>query len=147
MNNKCCVDNNHQYGLWHIDKKQMVAWRKCNKCKFIRELPTTSEIYEEINKQDEAAKLFRAFQMVDNNDKNIVNYLNLILEDYMNYLDRKNLVALTSRIKELEQLDIINLQDAFYTTKLDGFFQIDDIETGNSFIQIDELNTSIDSSL
>ena len=91
--------------------------------------------------------MFRAFQMVDNNDKNIVNYLNLILEDYMNYLDRKNLVALTSRIKELEQLDIINLQDAFYTTKLDGFFQIDDIETGNSFIQIDELNTSIDSSL
>lgn len=147
MNNKSCIDNGHQYGLWHIEKEQNIAWRNCNKCKFRRELPATDEIYGEIKKQEEALKIFRAFQMVDNNDENIINYLNLIIEDYMHYLDRKNLITLTSRIKELEQLDIINLQDAFYTTNLNNFLQLDDNDEVNSYIEVDDLSINIDSSI
>lgn len=147
MNNKSCIDNGHQYGLWHIEKEQNIAWRSCNKCRFRRELPATDEIYGEIKKQDEALKIFRAFQIVDNNDENIINYLNLIIEDYMHYLDRKSLIALTSRIKELEQLDIINLQDAFYNINLDGFWCLNgDNKENYNYIEIDDNNTIIETS-
>ena len=106
MNNKSCVENNHQYGLWNIDKEQKMGWRICSKCKFRRELPITEEIQIEVQKQEEAVKIFKAFQMIDNQDENMVNYLNLIIEDYINYLDRKSLRILIAKMHELEQLDI-----------------------------------------
>lgn len=149
VNNMSCIDNGHQYGLWSIDNENKTAWRRCRKCKFKRELPITEEICNEVKKQDEALNLFKAFQLVDNNDENLLNYLNLILEDYLNYLDRKSLILLTSRIKELEQLNIINIQDIFYIGNLDSYFELNDTDSeSDSYfesIQNDELNITIDS--
>lgn len=141
MNNKSCVENNHQYGLWNIDKEQKMGWRICSKCKFRRELPITDEIQLEILKQEEAFKIFKAFLMVDNQDKNIVNYLNLILEDYINYLDRKNLRILFNRMSELEKLDIINIQDILYNNELKTYFEVENVKAPNeTFMIIDGQN-------
>ena len=139
MNNKSCVENNHQYSLWNIDQGQNIAWRVCSKCKFRRELPITEEIQIEVQKQEEAVKIFKAFQMIDNQDENMVNYLNLIIEDYINYLDRKSLRILIAKMHELEQLDIINIQDILYNNELKTYFEIESNETNhNSLFNINE---------
>ena len=64
-------------------------------------------------------------------------------------MDRKSLILLTSRIKELEQLNIINIQDIFYIGNLDSYFELNDTDSeSDSYfesIQNDELNITIDS--
>ena len=114
MDNKSCVDNKHQYGLWDIDKEIDCAFRVCDKCSFKRVLPITKEVKEEIERQDEALKIFKAFQLVSNEDENIVNYLDLILDDYVNYLSKENFKKLRKRVKVLEDLDIIDAKNVIY---------------------------------
>ena len=127
MNNKSCTNDKHKYGLWNIDNEKKCAWRICDKCQFRRELPITLEVKNEIKKQEEACKLFKAFQLVDNNDKNILNYLDLILDDYANYLSKNDFSKSVKRVKELEQLDIIDTQNVLYQNKLETYFEINDI--------------------
>lgn len=149
MNNKSCQENKHRYGLWDIDNNKNIAYRVCDRCKFIRELPITEEITTEIVKQKEASKIFNAFQLISDNDTNIINYLELILEDYINYLNKNDFSLLIKRIKKLEKLDIIDAKHILYLNQLDTYFVIDDLNTtpNNSIelIEQEELNINIDS--
>lgn len=140
MNNKSCIDR-HQYGLWNIDNEKNIAYRICDKCKFRRELPITEEITHEINKQIEASKIFKAFMLVNDNDENIINYLELILEDYVNYLSKTDYKALSKRIKKLEELDILDARNILYLSQLDTYFVL---ETTEDTMQLDELNIKFD---
>lgn len=135
MDNKSCV-NKHQYGLWSIDKDKKAVYRTCNKCGYSLNLPITEEVIIEITKQEEASKIFKAFQLVDNSDDNISNYLNLILEDYINYLNKNDYKTLLKRIKELEALDIIDTASILYLQKLDTSFIINDEDSSVNNIEI-----------
>lgn len=149
MNNKSCQENKHHYGLWYINNENNKTYRICDKCQFMRELPITEEIITEIKKQEEAAKIFNAFQLVDDNDENIINYLELILEDYINYLNKNDFSKLIKRIKKLEKLDIIDAKHILCHNQLDTYFVIDDLNTisDNSIelLEQEELNINIDS--
>ena len=148
MNNKSCIDNKHQYGLWNIDKETNLVYRTCTKCKFKRELPITDEVIVEINKQDEAVKIFKAFQLVDDYDENIINYLELILDDYINYLSKTDFNLLVKRIKKLDDLDILDAKTILYLNRLETYFVINDIESFqedfNNFSFQEEQNINID---
>ena len=137
MDNKSCT-NKHQYGLWNIDKNKSIVYRVCDKCGYKLNLPITEEIVMEITKQEEASKIFKAFQSVDNNDDNIINYLELILEDYVNYLSKDDYKNLIRRIKKLEELDIIDAKNILYLQKLDTYFVIDNEDDNNIGIEIVE---------
>ena len=148
MNNKSCIDTKHQYGLWNIDKESNLVWRTCNKCGFKRELPITDEIIDEINKQEEASKIFRAFQLVDDNDNNLINYIELILDDYVNYLGKSDFNLFVKRIKKLDDLDILDAKTILFLNRLETYFVVDDIESINEDINnlgyYDEHNINID---
>ena len=76
----------------------------------------------EIVKQNEAKRIFEAFQLVPNTDENLINYLELILEDYINYLDSTDYNSLVKRIKILEKENIL------YLNKMNIYFEMDNAE-------------------
>lgn len=136
MNNKSCIDK-HQYDLWNIDNEKKIAYRVCDKCKFRRELPITEEITYELTKQIEASKIFKAFMLVNDNDENIINYIELILEDYVNFLSKADYKSLVKRIKKLEELDILDARNILYLNQLDTYFIL---ETNEDDMQLEKLN-------
>lgn len=130
MNNRSCTNNKHQYGLWNIDKKKNIVYRSCGKCGNVLKLPITEEVVMEIVKQEEASKIFKAFQLVSDSDENLINYLELILEDYINYLGQDDYASLIKRIRKLEKDDIIDAKSIVYQHQLGTYFEInnDDID-------------------
>lgn len=151
MDNNSCVNHEHQYGLWNIDREKKIVWRTCEKCQFTRELPITSEVTMQIKKQEEAARIFKAFQLVKDEDINIINYLEIILEDYINYLNKEDFKTLIKRIKYLEKLDIIDAQNILYLNQLDTYFTLDNLDLNTTIdafddtVQLDETSIKIDS--
>lgn len=133
MNNKSCKDNNHKYDLWCIDEDLNQAYRVCNICKFKRILPITNEILDEINKQEEASKLLKAFLMVSDDDTNLLNYIDLIIDDYVNYLSKEDFKSLVKRVKELEEKNIIDAKNIIYLNQLETYFVVNSIEEENPF--------------
>ena len=124
MNNKSCLDNNHKYDLWSIDEVNNYAYRICNKCKFKRTLPITDEIKKEVEMQNLASKLLKAFLMVSDEDANLLNYIDLIIDDYVNYLSKEDFRLLVKRVKELEEKDIIDAKNVIFLNKLETYFVV-----------------------
>lgn len=139
MNNKSCTDN-HQYGLWNIDNEKNTVYRICDKCNFKRELPITEEITLEIKKQEEAAKILKAFNLVDDYDENIINYVELIMEEYINYFCKKDFKTFAKRVKKLDDLDILDAKTILHLNKLDTYFVVDNVDTNNTIINIEDIN-------
>ena len=128
MNNKSCLDNNHKYDLWSIDEVNNYAYRVCNKCKFKRTLPITDEIKKEVEMQNLASKLLKAFLMVSDDDANLLNYIDLIIDDYVNYLSKEDFRSLVKRVKELEENDIIDAKNVIFLNKLETYFVVNSNE-------------------
>lgn len=148
MNNKSCTDNMHKFGLWDINFSKNIAWRCCDKCGIRHEFPITDEIADEVNKQEEAAKIFRAFQLVNDDDSNILNYLELILEDYLGYLSKQNVILLFKRIKKLEKKNIIDAKNMLYLYQLETYLVIDNLDSlsdSEEFISFDEISINTNS--
>jgi len=93
-------------------------------------------------------KIFKAFQLVDDYDENIINYLELILDDYINYLSKTDFNLLVKRIKKLDDLDILDAKTILYLNRLETYFVINDIESFqedfNNFSFQEEQNINID---
>ena len=142
MNNKSCTDS-HQYGLWCIDNEKNIAFRVCEKCNFTRTLPVSEEIILEIKKQEEAKKIITAFSLVDDYDENVINYVNLIMEDYVSYLSKEDFKIFSKRIKKLDDLDILDAKTILYLNKLDTYFVLDNIN--NNMLNIESNNLNIES--
>ena len=112
-------ETTHQYGLWYVNDDNM-ACRKCLElgCDFEEVLPLSPEIQEEIHKQKEASIFLNAFQTVHDDDQNLMGYLNLILGDYVNYLDHEELNGLMKRMKDIETSECVDMQNAWYVNTL-----------------------------
>lgn len=107
------LTNTYPTGVWCIDQNNPNMAIRNSNGKTIK-VPATKEILKEIKKQIEANKVFQAFQTINIKDEGIIGYLNVILRDYINYLDSDNLTLLINEMQELEQVDHIDTQNAFY---------------------------------
>jgi len=126
-------EENHQYGLWYTNDLNQCC-RDCLNpgCGYTEVLPKDDDKDSELRKQKEASIFFKAFQNVSNEDENLIVYLNLILSDYVNYLDLESLSALTNRMhhitKYLETIDVhssryvYTLREQFISKNMESFY-------------------------
>ena len=98
---------------------------------------------EDAKKQEEAKKIITAFNLVDDYDENIINYVNLIMEDYVSYLSKEDFKIFSKRIKKLDDLDILDAKTILYLNKLDTYFALDNIN--NNMLNIESSNLNIES--
>ena len=115
-------------GIWCIDNTNPNMALKISGEKIIK-VPLTKEILEEIKRQIEANKLFKFFQQVNINNEHIIGYLNLILDDYVNFLDTDNLNNLIIEMTKLEKVDHIDTTNILYITKLRTCLETNKTET------------------
>lgn len=130
MNIVNCNEKNeqHHYGLWATNEDKTKCYRTCEKCGFQRILAPTDEILHEIKMQEEAFLFFKAFQQIDKNDEYAIGYLNIILDDYINYLGKKNLTILINKMKEIEQSDNISMQNSIFLNYLQSYISLNNME-------------------
>ena len=123
-----CVNNNHKYGLWEINESENLACRTCKNCGYKEEFLKEDIHDKEIKKQKEADLFFKAFDKVDINDLNIIGYLNVILDDYVNYLDNDAKNLLLTKMEMLENSNIIDVNNSMYLKKLSSSLKSNDID-------------------
>jgi len=119
--------NKYPQGIWHINENNENEASKTFNGKTIT-VPLTTEILEEMKRQIEADKIFKAFQQVSNENEHIIGYLNLILDDYINFLDQNNLMLLINKMKQIEVTDYIDSQNSFYVNQLRTSLEIQNID-------------------
>lgn len=101
MEKNNCNEVGHKYGVWDI-KGENEIFRVCVSCGFVEQLPVTAEILEEVKKQIDAGKLLSSFTMLDVSDVNLIGYLNVILNDVVNYVNKDQKASLLAKLKEIE---------------------------------------------
>lgn len=106
--NKCITDdNNRKYGLWEL-KNETTAIRKCKCCNVPFERPITKGILIQIKKQYEATPLLENFLNLSINNPNLIGYLNVILEDVVDYIDDTKKQLLNNKLHELNQTTLVS---------------------------------------
>lgn len=121
-------NNEYPQGVWCFDKEnENMAVKVVNNTKTIK-VPVTTEILEEIKKQIEAEKLFIAFCQLNNEDENIIGYLDLMLNDYINFLTPENKNILINKMKEIELSSRLDNQNISHLHNLETNLKENDIE-------------------
>lgn len=128
------VAQEYPNGIWYIinDKDgNTMAQKRFNTTSETKQItvPLSKEILEVIKKQIEANKIFNAFQKINNDDTNIIGYLNLILDDYVNFLDTYSLSQLIGRLKAIEESNYLDSQNIIYVGQLRTNLESKDIES------------------
>lgn len=100
MEKNNCIINGHQYGLWQIENENEVS-RTCLTCEQKQTYPMSSDTLKEIKKQQEANKLLTSFLNIPNYDNNLIGYLNIILDDVLNYINTEKKSLLVTKLAEL----------------------------------------------
>lgn len=154
--NRCITDdNNRKYGLWEL-KNETTAIRKCKCCNIPFERPITKGILTQIKKQYEALPLLDSFLNLSLNDPNLVGYLNVILEDVINYIDDNRKQLFNNKLHEINQTQLIsdenkimlenfrrsikhNDNDLFFDTL--EYFHTFNQETLNNFVEYNKAIT------
>ena len=62
--------------------------------------------------------------MISDEDANLLNYIDLIIDDYVNYLSKEDFRLLVKRVKELEEKDIIDAKNVIFLNKLETYFVV-----------------------
>lgn len=89
-------------------------------------VPVTDEINWALKKQKEATVFLMAFNLVNNDDPNLIGYLNFILDDYINFLSSEEMNFLTTRMKEITSSNQIDINNTTTITNL-----LNKINSGN----------------
>lgn len=132
-------NNEYPQGIWCLDKEnENMAVKIVNATKTIK-VPVTTEILEEIKKQIEAEKLFIAFCQLNNEDENIIGYLDLMLNDYINFLTPENKNILINKMAEIKLSSRIDNQNISHLHNLETSLKENDIET--FYDTLDEFHT------
>ena len=123
MNNTTCEKRSHKYGLWSIKDNKGV--RTCEICHYIEILPITDTINEQIKKQDEAKLFLKGFTKISPNDEKLLGCIDVMLDDYINYLSKENKDTLIAKINELKNSDFIDITNANLLTILESSYHTD----------------------
>lgn len=126
--------NEYPKNIWCIDKNNSNIAIKQTNTKTIK-VPITTEILEEIKKQIEASLIFKAFQKVTPEDKNLIGYINLILNDYINFLDEDTLNKLIIELKKMEQSNQLDNQNNLYLNNMIHSLEINDRENFEELLE------------
>lgn len=108
-NVKKCItpDESRKYGLWEI-KDENTAFRRCKCCDIVFERGITKNILNQIKKQYEATVLLESFLSIYPSDVNLIGYLNVILEDAVDYIDDNNKLLLDQKLHELNSTTFVS---------------------------------------
>lgn len=134
MEKNNCTTNGHQYGLWQIESEKEVS-RTCLNCAYKQKYPMTSDSLKEIKKQQEAAQLLTCFLNVPSYDDNLIGYINIILDDVLNYINFEKTSLLITKLNEFRENSILNEENKTLIEKI-----ISHIESNNQ----EELSNIID---
>lgn len=105
---ECVTDSNERkYGLWEL-KDEKMASRKCKCCGVEFERPITKEILNQIKKQYEAIALVESFLILDIEDPNLIGYLNVILEDAVDFIEDDKKVLLDRKLVDIYNSSIVS---------------------------------------
>lgn len=84
---QCVTDaNERKYGLWYL-RNENTASRKCKCCGIDFYYPINKWVLIQIKKQQQALKLLESFLNLSFDDPNFIDYLNVILEDVVDYIE------------------------------------------------------------
>lgn len=132
-------NSEYPQGIWCLDKTNPDMAVKVVGANKIISVPVTTEILGEIKKQIEAEKIFMAFSQLNNEEENIIGYLDLILNDYINFLTPDSKNVLINKMKEIELSSQIDNQNIFHLKNLETGLKENDIE--KFYDALDEFHT------
>ena len=98
-----CNESGCQYGLWSVDEKLNICFRKCIKCSNIEELPLTKEILNEIKKQ-KIAKHYLNHWIEKKTDDYYLSSLGgvyVIFSEYLSYFGKEEKESIFNKLNEI----------------------------------------------
>lgn len=137
--------SNTSENIWYLiydeNTKTTMAQKRANGTTIT--VPATTEILKTIKKQMEANEIAKKiFEKVGIDNENIVAYLYLILDQYINFLESNNLDYLINMMKKLEESTHIDNNNAAFITKLRTSYESKDNESFNDILeQFESYNT------
>lgn len=141
MNENSTKSENIWYLIYDENTKTTMAQKTSNGITIT--VPATTEILKTIKKQMEANEISKKiFEKVGIDNENIIAYLYLILDQYINFLESDNLDYLINMMKKLEESTEIDSTNVSFINKLRTSFQSKDGETFNDLLeQFETYNT------
>lgn len=107
-----------QKNIWYLSTDQSSVQRVSNNGTIIT-LPVTTESLNEIKTQMEATQnAKKIFENVSIDNENIIAYLYLLLDQYINFLEFDNLNYLINMMKQLEESTYVDANNASFINKL-----------------------------
>lgn len=134
MNENSTKSENIWYLIYDENTKITMAQKTSNGITIT--VPATTEILKTIKKQMEANEISKKiFEKVGIDNENIIAYLYLILDQYINFLESDNLDYLINMMKKLEESTEIDSTNVSFINKLRTSFQSKDGETFNDLLE------------
>lgn len=148
--NSC--DNGHKYSLWSLSEDANTASRVCMNCGFLEILPKNDYIEEQVKMQDIAKKLLGDFLALEDENVNLISYLNIMLDGVYYYIDNASKSLLNNKLNSFLLSNYISEENKFFikafsTAIRDNdinllcdtleIFQKFNIESLNNFIDVD----------
>ena len=141
MNENSTKSENIWYLIYDENTKTTIAQKTSNGITIT--VPATTEILMTIKKQIEANQnAKKIFEKVGIDNENIIAYLYLLLDQYINFLEYDNLDYLINMMKKLEESPHIDSTNISFINKLRLYFQSKDSENFNDILeQFESYNT------
>ena len=117
MEKNNCATNGHRYDLWQIENEKEVS-RTCLDCVHKQIYPMTSDSLKEIKKQQEATQLLTNFLNVSSYNNNLIGYINIILDDVLNYINFEKASLLITKLNEIRENSILNEENKTLIEKI-----------------------------
>lgn len=134
MNDKKTMSENIWYLIYDEDTKITMAQKRANGITIT--VPATTEILKTIKLQMEANLIAKKiFEKISIDNENIIAYLYLLLDQYINFLEADNLDYLINMMQKLEESTHIDADNISYINKLRTSYQLHDNENFNDLLE------------
>lgn len=134
MNDKKTMSENIWYLIYDENTKITMAQKRANGITIT--VPATTEILKTIKLQMEANLIAKKiFEKISIDNENIIAYLYLLLDQYINFLEADNLDYLINMMKKLEESSHIDADNISFINKLRTSYQLHDNENFNDLLE------------
>lgn len=132
--NNTTISENIWYLTYDENTKITMAQKRANGITIT--VPATTEILKIIKKQMEANQnAKKIFEKVSIDNENIIAYIYLLLDQYINFLESDNLNYLINMMKKLEESAHIDATNVSFINKLRTSYQSKDNENFNDVLE------------